>query len=226
MTYKQIQAKMAEFLVRDDLQNISGELINMAMRKIERKFNFRHMKIKTNYALLAGTDTFANPIPNYKELIGVYAVNSFNRYNIQRKDSDFVEKTYPVSMIGYPVYIAEVPNIETLITVPPTTYTDIVPNLHWMIRPIPDVDYTVTFVSYQYSPYLDGVDYKTNWWTVNAWDILLYGSLIETEPYAMDDKRIPIWKEYLTETLLDLVKAERIEQFSGSLQFIEADNVY
>jgi hypothetical protein len=202
-----------------DVSNI-GTLINQAMRRIESQTNFRCMKVKKSFTLSANTDTIDNPIPNYKSIIGVYATNSSSRYPLTKKDLDYVEKYYPIAQTGIPNLIAEVPKLETSLT------PDAIPNLQWMVRPVPDVDYTVVMTAYQYSPLLDGVIYSTNWWTQNAWYILLYASLVEAEPFLKNDDRIVTWKTNFIEAITLLINSERNEVFDGSLQYLTAENIY
>lgn len=94
-----------------------------------------------------------------------------------------------------------------------------------LIRPTSDAAYTLDFFGYQYSPDLDGAVYTANWWTQNAWEILLYAALLEAQTYIIGDERINTWKYKLygdgNETvpkgaLGDLLRAERDEEYGES----------
>lgn len=196
---------------------IATTLLNHAMRGLERKHNFRGMKVRYSHSLSSGTLTaFNNPIPLYKQLIpkgGAYTIISGVRYPLNKQDIDAVEGAFLGTQTGIPKLIAEVPATETSLS------PDAVPNLQWLVRPAPSVDCNIILTAYQYSPYLDGVIYTSNWWITNNSDILLYASLVEAEPYLKRDDRIATWKTLLTEKLNDLLMAEGEEEYPGSSKY-------
>jgi hypothetical protein len=197
---------------------IATKLLNQAMRGLERKTNFRGMKIRVAYALASAFATaFDNPIPLYKQLLqegGAYGVDALNkRYPINKQDIDEVEGAFLDTQTGPPQLITEIPATETILT------PDTIPNLQFLIRPIPDAAYTVVLTGYQYSPYLDGVIYDQNWWTMYHSDVLLFGALVQAEMYLKNDSRIQVWKEMYNEKLGDLIVAESDEQYSGSSKY-------
>ena len=200
---------------------MAGYLINTAMRNIERKYDFSGMYARYTCALAAGTSTFDNPITNYKKIADCYAYSTGGTlYQIAKNDINTVEQKYSPGQTGYPTDIALVPQNEASLA------QDQVPNLQIMVRPVPDIDYTVVITAYQYSPALDGIIYNTNWWTINHPDILLYGALCEASPYLRDMEEIPVWKSLFKEKIDTLLEAERDEQYSGSLVTLSTDNVY
>lgn len=199
---------------------IATHLVNSAMRKIERKYNLRGMKVRTTYALSAGTAIFANPITNYKELISIHAETTSTRYLLRKVDIAYAENIFPIGQTGYPRVIAEVPVAESTLT------PDVSPSLSMIVRPIPDIAYTIYFNGYQYTPFLDNVLYQENWWLNNAHEILLFGALTEAAPYLINDDRISTWSQLFNDALWNLINAERTEQYAGSLQYPYPDNVY
>lgn len=66
-------------------------------------------------------------------------------------------------------------------------------------------------------------DAAAHWLVVNAPDLLLYGSLMEAQPYVMNDKRFPLWDAKYKEALEEyraLIKAQNIS--GGSMQMLVA----
>jgi len=54
-------------------------------------------------------------------------------------------------------------------------------------------------------------DTDGSWYVQNAPELLLYGALLEAEPYIKNDERIPVWRELFNEA----VKTVQIEQRNG-----------
>lgn len=218
MTFASLKTKVANYLDRSDLTSIIPDFINMAMHKLERKNNFRHMAVRTTTSLASGDYFITNPFPRYKELYNAHIVDSDgNRYPpLLRRSFDVAVNAYPnfTTNKGRPVAIAEYQTVEASLT------TDAQPTFKFLLRPTCDASYTLDLGAYQYSPDLDDVTYTTNWWTENAWEILLYASLLEAEPYLQNDARIVTWKSLLDESLSDLIRAEAESSISGSYQSI------
>lgn len=66
---------------------------------------------------------------------------------------------------------------------------------NWLITPTPDVAYPYE-IAYYAVPQLIDQNVSTNWLTVNAPDILLYATLLETASYLKDDDRVAVWISY------------------------------
>lgn len=218
MTFASLKTKVAGYLDRTDLTSIIPDFINMAMHKLERKHNFRHMAVRTT-TTLANNDYFiTNPFPRYKELYNAHIIDSDgNRYPpLLRRSLDVAVNAYPnfTSDKGRPIIIAEYQTVETNLT------PDAQPTFKFLLRPTCDAAYTLDWGVYQYSPDLDDTTYTTNWWTDNAWEILLYASLLEAEPYLQNDARMATWAAMLQSALGDLITSEKESSISGSYQSI------
>jgi hypothetical protein len=196
---------------------MAGQFINQAIKNMETAFNFRAMKTKVSFDTIPGTATYSNPITGYKEFINAWASASGNVYPLIKQAIEFVDVAFGDVQQGFPQYWGEVPQIETSLT------PDAAPALQLKIAPIPDSIYTVYLTAYQYSPYLDGVIYTTNWWTANRWEVLLYEALIQAEPFLKNDERVATWKSM--SGLASLIKSERSEEFAGSHQYPTPRNV-
>lgn len=196
---------------------IAPMLINQSMRSLERKANFRGMKRRApaiSLTTTASTSQFNNPFPLYKELLSAYAKDASNvQYPINKFDLEAVEGAFADSQTGPPKLIAEVPGTVTSLT------PDAGADLEFMIRPFSDAAYSLYLTAYLYTPFLDGIIYASNWWTENHHDILLYGALVEAEPYLKNDSRVELWKNLFTEKLADLAKSEGVEITSGASRY-------
>lgn len=64
---------------------------------------------------------------------------------------------------------------------------------HWLIAPTPDQDYPLEVISYM-QPVLLSEENQSNFWSDYTPNLLLYGSLLEAEPFIKDDARIQVWQ--------------------------------
>jgi hypothetical protein len=74
---------------------------------------------------------------------------------------------------------------------PPLFYADY-DYLHWFIAPTPDQNYPFEVLAYMQPPLLDDVN-QSNFWSNFTPNLLLYGALLEAEPFLKDDGRIATW---------------------------------
>lgn len=62
------------------------------------------------------------------------------------------------------------------------------------LYPTPDQDYPVNMIYRANLPPLDPITNTTNWLLQTAPDLYLNGTLLQAEPWLMNDERIPTWK--------------------------------
>lgn len=203
---------------------IVASLINQSMRKLERTYNFEYMKARTTVALVAGDYDITSPFASYryKELINAHLIDSSNkRYpELSRENFNRATELYPdfTNDIGRPIMISRVPMVESSLS------PDINPTSKWLLRPTCDTSYTLDIQVYQYSPDLDGIIYSSNWLTLNAPEVLLYGTLLESTPYLKDDSRIGTWQGFYNDALGGLKANQKSEKYSGSKLSIAFDD--
>lgn len=78
-------------------------------------------------------------------------------------------------------------------TMPPEFYSDYGYNA-WLIVPTPPQDYPAEFNCYMQPPLLDETN-QSNFWSNYTPNALLYGALLEAEPFLKEDPRIPVWQQ-------------------------------
>jgi hypothetical protein len=86
---------------------------------------------------------------------------------------------------------------------------------NFIFGPLPDSDYAVAGIYYAL-PALLSASNTTNWFITNAPDVLLYGALLEAQPFLMNDKRIPVWEQMLAQSIALVKRESDRENFSGS----------
>lgn len=95
----------------------------------------------------------------------------------------------------------------------PAIYT--VVGSQFQFLPVPDTTYTATLVYWQKFPVLSSGN-ASNWILADHPDVYLYGALLQSAPYLMDDKRVSVWGTLFSQALDDLIKSDPLPN-DGSL---------
>jgi hypothetical protein len=95
----------------------------------------------------------------------------------------------------------------------PKFYTVIANELQ--LGPKPDSVQTIEMLFYETFPALSDAA-PTNWVITNAPDIYLYGSLMEAEPFIMNDARLPLWATGFQTAVGDIQEQDNKDRHSGS----------
>lgn len=203
MNFREVQDAVADWLNRDDLTSRIPTFVNNAILSLERKFNFQYMEsvetyIDTSvYTLMAPTD--------YKHPRFMYVVDSSgNRTLLTHLDPKGAIAAYPnfAQNLGKPTVFATVEG-----------------GTAFLLRPTPDNAYTFELHYYAKSaPLVNDTD--TNWLTDNAPDVLIYGALMQAEPFLGTVDLNPVWEQRFNSELQYIgMKAIR-ENHLGSYQVV------
>jgi len=91
----------------------------------------------------------------------------------------------------------------------PKFYSDYDYN-HWFVAPTPNDDYAFEVLYYERLQPLSSAN-QTNWLTINAPQLMLYGTLLEAMPFLKNDERVPLWQAMYDRALQTL----KIEDVKG-----------
>jgi hypothetical protein len=80
--------------------------------------------------------------------------------------------------------------------------------------PVPDTNYTLQILYYANPPFLTNTNPSNDFLAVCP-DLLLYGSLVEAEPYLMNDSRIQLWAGMYDRGVAALTAADDASENSG-----------
>lgn len=205
MTFSELKTKVTDWMNRTDLDSVVGDFINLAIHKTEREANFNcMMKIETGTIT---TDLIPAPT-NYQQVKSLMTtVNSQQIY--------MNKLTYPALLASYPYGSTSTGSPEAFAYKPSASTL--------VIRPYPDTSYDYELVYWATTQDLTA-DSDTNWWLLNAWELIMYGALTEACNYISDDERMVMWKQRYTETLSEFIRNEQDEEFSG-IQSVTSDYV-
>jgi hypothetical protein len=92
---------------------------------------------------------------------------------------------------------------------------------HWLVAPTPADDYAYEVLYYERVQPLDSSN-QTNWFTQNAPQAILYGTLLQAMPFLKNDERIPMWQAQYTQVVQTL-KVEDLSRI-GDRQTVVRDS--
>lgn len=92
---------------------------------------------------------------------------------------------------------------------------------NFVFGPVPAGTYTIVGTYYAKPTLLRSFasDAAAHWLVVNAPDLLLYGALLEAEPFLKNDQRVPLWKSAFDWALDTYRRMDQDEDDSGSSMF-------
>ena len=219
MNYVQIKEKVADYIVRPDLlTTVIPDVVNMVLHDLEQdpEINWKHMEVKQTGTVTSASDKITIPT-RYKETKSLFlkGTNMGNRRVLLEKTS------YLDLMINYP----DDENSKSV----PEKYTLSTADSSIILRPYPDTSYDYEWITYNYSADLSGdTDSNSNWFTNYAWELLLYGSLLEMQGYIQNPERltdISIWQGLYTRRLEKLKSASASEDWAGSYQRVSFNGI-
>ena len=192
-TYSDLQTSIANYLARSDLTSIIPDFITWAENRLRRELRIRQMLKSVTTATVASDATVELP-SDFLEV------------------RDFVVQTNPLTPLSYssPSSLSNDPRASQVGV--PKSYTILAND--FLLSPVPDGVYTARLLYYAAPAYLSGANTSNVFLNV-APDGLLYGALVEAEPYLMNDARINTWGSMYDRAISSLIKSDEEGQFSG-----------
>ena len=192
-TYSDLQTSIANYLARSDLTSIIPDFITLAENRLRRELRIRQMLKSVTTSTVSGDATVEVP-SDFLEV------------------RDFVVQTNPLTPLSYssPSSLSNDPRASQVGV--PKSYTILAND--FLLSPVPDGVYTARLLYYAAPAYLSGANTSNVFLNV-APDGLLYGALVEAEPYLMNDARINTWGSMYDRAISSLIKSDEEGQFSG-----------
>lgn len=192
-TYSDLQTSIANYLARSDLTSQIPDFITFAENRLRRELRIRQMLKSVTTATVANDSTVELPA----DFLQV---------------RDFVVVTNPLTPLSYssPSSLSNDPRTSEVGV--PKSYTILAND--FQVSPVPDGVYTVKLLYFAAPAYLSSSN-TSNVFLTTAPDALLYASLIEAEPYLMNDARINTWGTMYDRAIASLAKSDQEGQYSG-----------
>lgn len=186
--YATLQTAIGDYLGRSDLTSFLPNFTQAAEMKLYRDLRIRAMETALSVTIASGVAT----VPTSPALVQLkYAyVDGSPITSLDHVPPDQIYAKYP-NRSG----TAEIPR---LIAVEGTNF---------IFGPYPG-NYTIKGIYYARLTPLSASN-TTNWFTANATDALLYGSLLESAPFLGDDPRVPLW-QIAFERAVKSIKSEEV----------------
>jgi hypothetical protein len=191
--YATLVTAISDYLARSDLTSYIPNFLQNAQTKIYRSLRLRSMETTLSGTMSGGVLALPD---DYLQLKYAY-LDTSPKVFLERTSPETIYTKYRAgNRSGRPLDIAR-------------------EGSNFIFGPLPDSDYAVGGVYYSL-PELLSESNPTNWFLENASDVLLYASLLEAQPFLMNDKRIPTWASFMSESIRLLQEQEKRENSSGS----------
>ena len=193
-TYSTLQTAVANWLDRNDLTDRIPEFISLAEATFNRTLRLRAMETTVADTTPSGSKEDALPT-SYLQMREIHLTTS-----------PVISLAYITPEIMYRIRAGSNNG-------KPNAYTIVGDNI--LFGPTPDDGYGYSMTYYKAFDAL-GDDTQTNWLILNAPDLYLYGTLLQAEPFLMNDERVPLWERGVRQVINDLQEQDDRDRHSGS----------
>lgn len=191
--YSDLKTSIAGYLARSDLTSQIPDFIRLAELRLRRELRVRQMLKSVTTSTTGGDSTVELPT-DFLEV------------------RDMVITGNPVQPISYMSPSAFSRNARSTDSGKPVDYTVLASE--FQLAPIPDTAYTVKLLYYAAPDFLSDSN-TSNVFLANMPDALLYGSLVEAEPYLMNDARVQTWGSMFDRAVGAITRSDEQGQYSG-----------
>ena len=192
-SYTDLKTSVANYLGRTDLTSIIPDFISFAEIRMARELRTRKMLNSATAAFTAGDAKVALP-SDFLQIRDLY-VQGNPRFPVSYLSPSAFTRNARADESGKPVF-----------------YTTLA--AEFMFAPIPDSDYTLEILYYAKPTVLSDSN-ASNVFLANYADALLYASLLEAEPYLMNDPRIQTWGDLYGRAVKNIVESDEESEYSG-----------
>ena len=192
--YTELKTAVANWLDRDDLTDRIPEFIALAEARFNRVLRLRSMETKQTASTAAAQRNYALPT-NYIQMRN-FQLNTSPLTTLSYVTPEIYDRLWGGSSGGTPKF-----------------YTILADEIS--LGPIPGSVITMEMLFYKKFDNLSG-SVATNWLITNAPDIYLYGTMLEAEPFIMNDERVQLWAAALERGVSDLQEQDNKDRHSGS----------
>jgi len=193
-TYSELTTAVANWLDRDDLTLRIPEFITLAEAKFNRTLRLRSMEAKYTADTVAGQRNLALPT-GYIQMRN-FQVNTSPLTTLSYVTPEIYDRLWGGSTLGIPKF-----------------YTILANEVSF--GPIPASVVEVEMLFYKNFTNLSST-VATNWLITNAPDAYLYGSMVQAEPFIMNDERVALWGAFLNQAIQELQEQDNKDRHSGS----------
>jgi len=191
--YSDLKTTVANYLGRSDLTAQIPTFITLAEVRLARQLRIRQMLKTVTTTTTGGDKTIGLP----SDFIGI---------------RDLYLDTTPKTPLSYVSPSALTRDTMSHEVRKPLFYTQA--GLEFVLSPVPDTTYSVVMLYYAKPPALSDSN-PSNVFMAVCPDALLYGSLLEAEPYLMNDARLQTWLNLYGSAAQALAESDNAAEYAG-----------
>jgi hypothetical protein len=191
--YTELQASVAGYLGRSDLTTEIPDFIRFAELRLGRELRTRQMLNSATAPTVANDARTALPT-DFLEIRDLFIQGNPRRPLTYMSPSAFSREAR-ADIVGLPVF-----------------YTILASEFQY--APIPDAIYTLEILYYAKPTFLSSSN-ASNVFLANYPDALLYASLIEAEPYLINDARSQLWATLYDRAIKNISDSDQGGEYSG-----------
>jgi hypothetical protein len=191
--YTDLQASVASYLGRSDLTTEIPDFIRFAELRLGRELRTRVM-LNLATAPTVTNDAYVSLPTDFLEIRDLFIQGNPRRPLTYMSPSAFSRQAR-ADVIGLPVF-----------------YTILASEFQY--APIPDAIYTLEILYYAKPTFLSSAN-ASNVFLANYPDALLYASLIEAEPYLINDARSQLWATLYDRAIKNISDSDQGGEYSG-----------
>jgi hypothetical protein len=192
-SYSDLKTAIAGYLARSDLTAQIPDFIRLSELRLRRDLRIRQMLKSVTTATVAGDGTVELP-SDFLEVRDLVIVGN------------------PPQPLNYSSPSAFTRNARSWESGKPLDYTVLAND--FQLAPVPDAVYTVKMLYFAAPTFLSDSN-TSNVFLANTPDVLLYGALLEAEPYLMNDARLNTWGSMFDRALSSITRSDQQGQYSG-----------
>ena len=192
-SYSDLQTSVANYLGRSDLTTVIPDFIRFAETRLARELRTRKMLKSATANMTAGDARVALPT-DFLEIRDLYTLGNPRKPVTYMSPSAFTRNAR-ADESGLPVF-----------------YT--VLSAEFQFAPMPDTAYVLEILYYAQPPVLSGSN-SSNVFLANYPDALLYGALLEAEPYLINDARSQTWATLYDRAIKNIQDSDQNSEYSG-----------
>jgi hypothetical protein len=177
MTYTSLVADVTLYLERSDAQTINQipSFINLAESIISDELKILGQQETVSATMVQGTPVIAKPT-RWRKTTSFNITVAGERKPLLLRKYEYLRNYWPnPTTEGEPLFYADY-DFD-----------------NWLIAPTPDAAYAFEVLYYEKIQPLDATN-QTNWFTINAPQAMLYGTLLQAMPFLKNDSRVQLWQ--------------------------------
>jgi hypothetical protein len=200
MTYDNLVSDVQKYMERDDAGFVDQipSLIGLAESAIAAELKTL-LQLTVVETTLSENQTVLNKPARWRKTISM----KVNGAPILLRSQDYVFQYQSQSTPSLPLY-----------------YSDYDYN-NWAFAPLPDQDYPVEIIYYSLIQPLDSTN-QENLFTRECPQAMLFGTLLQAQGYLKALDKLPVWKQYYTESLAALKREDQLRRVDRNTTVMES----